>query len=114
MNEAGARAEDLAAAHLQSAGLRIVARNWRCRQGEIDIIAREGAALVFVEVRLRRGAGYGGAGESIGAAKRARLIAAARSYLAGRRERDCRFDVLLFDALDLERIEWVRNAFGEA
>ena len=113
MNDAGARAEILCAEHLRAAGLRIVARNWRCRHGEIDLIARDGATLVFAEVRLRRGASHGGAAESIGPAKRGRLLAAARSYLAGRTESDCRFDVLLLDALDPPRIEWLRDAFGE-
>ena len=50
--------------------------------------------------------------ESVTAAKRARIVAAARFYLAGRREVDCRFDVLLLDALDSGRVQWVRNAFG--
>lgn len=113
MNRSGARAEQLCAEMLRRAGLRIVARNWRCRHGEIDLIAEDGAVLVFAEVRLRRAAAFGGAGESITAAKRARLLAAARLYLAGRRERACRFDVLLLDAQDAARIDWIRNAFGE-
>ncbi|MEO8717000.1 MAG: YraN family protein [Burkholderiales bacterium] len=113
MNAAGMRAEDLCADLLQRAGLRIVTRNWRCRLGEIDLIAAEGATLVFVEVRLRRDADYGGAAESITAAKRARLLAAARLYLAGRGNVDCRFDVLLLDALEPARIRWIRDAFGE-
>lgn len=113
MNRSGARAEQLCAELLRRAGLRIVARNWRCRHGEIDLIAEEGAVLVFAEVRLRCAAAFGGAGESITAAKRARLLAAARLYLAGRRERACRFDVLLLDAQDATRIDWIRDAFGE-
>lgn len=112
MNRAGARAEDLCAELMRRAGLRVVARNWRCRHGEIDLIARDGGTLVFAEVRLRRDARYGGAAESITAAKRARLLASARLYLAGQPERDCRFDVLLLDALDLDRVRWLRNAFG--
>jgi putative endonuclease len=113
MNPAGARAEDLCAALLRRAGLRILARNWRCRHGEIDLVAEEGGTLVFAEVRLRRDAGYGGAAESVTAAKRARLLAAARLYLAGRPQASCRFDVLLLDALAPERIRWIRDAFGE-
>lgn len=107
------RAEDLCADLLRRAGLRVVARNWRCRLGEIDLVAEEGATLVFAEVRLRRDLNYGGAAESITAAKRARLVAAARLYLAGRGERTCRFDVLLLDALSPARIRWIRDAFGE-
>lgn len=112
MNRAGKRAEDLGAELLGRAGLEILARNWRCRHGEIDLIAREGGTLVFAEVRLRRDARFGGAAESVTAAKRARLVAAARLYLAGRTEADCRFDVLLLDALDGVRVRWIRNAFG--
>jgi len=111
MNRAGARAEDLCAALLRSAGLRILARNWRCRHGEIDLIADDHGTLVFAEVRLRSNAAYGGAAESITAAKRGRLQAAARLYLAGRREVACRFDVLLLDRADGARIEWLRDAF---
>jgi putative endonuclease len=113
MNAAGTRAEDLCAELLQRAGLRILARNWRCRLGEIDLVAEEGATLVFAEVRLRRDASHGGAAESITAAKRSRLLAAARLYLAGRAAVDCRFDVLLLDQLAPARIRWIRNAFGE-
>jgi putative endonuclease len=113
MNLAGARAEELCAELLQKAGLRVLARNWRCRHGEIDLVAEEGATLVFAEVRLRQGAGrFGGAAESITAAKRSRLLAAARLYLSRRPEVACRFDVLLLDGLELGRIQWIRNAFG--
>ncbi len=98
---------------MRRAGLRIVARNWRCRHGEIDLVAEEGGTLVFAEVRLRRDAGFGGAAESVTAAKRVRLLAAARLYLAGRPQADCRFDVLLLDALAPSHIRWIRDAFGE-
>ena len=60
----------------------LVARNFRSRRGEIDVIARDGETLVFVEVRLRRNAAFGGAAASITPAKRVRLIAAAHAYLA--------------------------------
>lgn len=113
MNLQGQRAEDLCADLLRRAGLRILARNWRCRLGEIDLVAEEGGTLVFAEVRLRRDARYGGAAESVTAAKRARLVAAARLYLAGRGAAACRFDVLLLDGLVPSRVQWIRNAFGE-
>lgn len=112
MNRAGKRAEDLCAELVRRAGLQVLARNWRCRHGEIDLIARDGSTLVFAEVRLRRNARFGGAAESVTAAKRARLVAAARLYLAGKPESDCRFDVLLLDRLDGGRVQWVRDAFG--
>jgi putative endonuclease len=112
MNEAGARAEELVAELFRRAGLRILARNWRCRHGEIDLIAQEGGTLVFAEVRYRRSASFGGAAESITEAKRSRLVAAASLYLAGRPQVDCRFDVLLLDALQGGHIRWIRNAFS--
>ncbi len=113
MNRAGARAEDLCAELLRRAGLRILARNWHCRHGEIDLVAEDGGTLVFAEVRLRRNARYGGAAESVTRAKRQRLLAAARLYLAGRKEVACRFDVLLLDGAQQPSIEWIRDAFGD-
>ena len=113
MNLDGQRAEALCAELLQKAGLRILARNWRCRLGEIDLVAEEAGTLVFAEVRLRRDARFGGAAESITAAKRARIVAAARLYLAGHAATNCRFDVLLLDSLAPMRVQWIRNAFTE-
>ena len=111
MNRAGVRAEELCADLLRRAGLRVLARNWRCRHGEIDLVAEEGRTLVFAEVRYRRDARYGGAAESVTAAKRARLVAAARLYLTRCPDVDCRFDVMLLDALEASRVQWIRNAF---
>ncbi|MDH5285695.1 MAG: YraN family protein [Betaproteobacteria bacterium] len=109
-NADGARAEALAARHLEKHGLAIVARNVRSRFGEIDLVARDGATLVFVEVRLRRSTSRGGAAESITAAKRARLVKAAQGYLATlAREPACRFDAVLLDGLDEARCEWVKD-----
>ena len=62
MNAIGRRAEDYCAHFLGRAGLRLLARNWRCRLGEIDLIAQEGATRVFFEVRLRSERHFGGAG----------------------------------------------------
>ena len=112
MNQAGARAEQLCAELLKSYGLRIIERNWRCRHGEIDLIADERGTLVFAEVRMRSGAGFGGAAESVTEAKRTRLLAAARLYRMRRPDAPCRFDVLLVGG-DASRIEWIRDAFGE-
>jgi putative endonuclease len=77
----GQRAESLAAAHLEAAGLRIVARNWRRPEGELDIVADDGGTCVFVEVRSRTGEDRGHALEAITPRKRARVIRAARLYL---------------------------------
>jgi len=113
MNRRGVAAETLAAAFLRDQGLVIAERNYRCRFGEIDLIAREGATLVFVEVRQRRTESYGGAAASITAAKRTRLLAAARHYLARQSSVPlCRFDAVLIRGEPPE-IEWIRNAFGE-
>lgn len=113
MNRAGARAEDLCAALLRQAGLHIIERNWRCRHGEIDLIAEEGGTLVFAEVRMRSSAHYGGAAESVTRAKRERLVAAARLYLMRRPAAPCRFDVLLVAPHEPRPVRWIRNAFGE-
>ena len=112
MNAEGARAEDLCADLMRAAGMRLIERNWRCRMGEIDLIAEERGMLVFAEVRMRTGPGFGGAGESVTAAKRGRLIAAARLYLSRRPEVACRFDVFLVDGITTQ-VQWIRDAFGE-
>jgi putative endonuclease len=113
---AGDRAEEIAAAHLARHGVVTVARNYRCRLGEIDLVCDDAGALVFVEVRLRRSAGYGGAGSSIDFRKQQRIVAAARHYLATQAaragDRACRFDAVLLDGLDDARVEWIRDAFG--
>jgi putative endonuclease len=110
---AGRIAEGLAADYLQKRGLRLIERNYHCRLGEIDLVLADGPVLVFAEVRLRRSKAYGGAAASITAAKRQRILHAARHYLSGKPERPCRFDVLLLDALDPGSIEWIKDAFGE-
>jgi len=113
MNRRGEPAEDLAAAFLERRGLTILQRNYRCRFGEIDIVARSGAQLVFVEVRARRSEAFGGAAGSITAAKRRRLVATARHYLATHRvDRACRFDVMLVRGTG-QQVEWLTDAFGE-
>lgn len=108
---AGSAAEDLAARYLEAHGLVILDRNWRCRAGEIDLVAREGATLVFVEVRLRTSAVFGGAAASVDAHKQRRILQAARLYLAGRPDAPCRCDVVVLDRLDPARVEWIRDAF---
>jgi putative endonuclease len=108
----GEAAERLAEQYLSKAGLRLVTRNFRCRMGEIDLIMKDRDSLVFVEVRLRSSRGFGGAAASIGSHKQRRLIAAAQYYLAGLSSTPaCRFDAVLLDGLNAERIEWLKNAF---
>ena len=110
----GGRAETLAADFLIARGLAIIERNFRCRRGEIDIIARDGDTLVFAEVRLRTRSDYGGAAASITARKRARMTAAALYYLGGRSRTPppCRFDALLLDGLASDRIEWLKDVIS--
>ena len=113
MSQRGRHAEDLAAAYLQRHGLKLVARNYRCRFGEIDLIARDSKTLVFVEVRMRTSNDFGGAIASITAGKRKKLLRTARHYLAGNAHAPaCRFDALLVSGPD-HSIEWVKNAIEE-
>jgi putative endonuclease len=105
----GSEAEERAARFLAGQGLAIVARNYRTRLGEIDLIARDGATLVFVEVRLRASQAFGGAAGSIGPRKQRRIAAAARQYLARlAHEPACRFDVV---TLEDRAPTWMRGAF---
>src|SRR5258705_10338472 len=91
--------ESLAAAFLERQGLKILERNYRCRFGEIDLVAAGGAVLVFVEVRARRSDDFGGAGASITAPQRRRPLAHPPDCLAGPRgRRACRLDVVLVQA----------------
>ena len=109
----GADAEAVAAAFLEARGLTILTRNYRCRMGEIDLIARDGPTTVFVEVRRRASRSFGGAAASITAAKRLKLLKAARHYMSRLSTLpQCRFDALLIEG-EPPRIEWIRNAFGE-
>lgn len=78
----GSAGERLAAGWLEARGFRVLARNWRCAYGELDIVAEEAGELVFVEVKTRRGTAYGLPEEAVTASKRAHLIAAAQCYLA--------------------------------
>jgi putative endonuclease len=106
-------AEEAAArALLERAGLRVLAANVQCRHGEIDLVLRDGEVLVFCEVRFRAADGHGGAAASVDARKQARLVAAARWFLATepRLANDpCRFDVVAADGDGPPR--WIKDAF---
>ena len=89
--------EDLAVAHLEASGYEVLARNWRCREGELDIIARGGGALVFVEVKARSGLGYGAPAEAVSFVKARRIHGLAARWLTECRPPgayDLRFDVI--------------------
>ena len=110
----GDQAEALTAAYLERNGLRILERNYRVRGGELDLIALDGETLVFVEVRYRKSARFGGAAASIDARKQQRLIHAAQVYLLKHprlANRPCRFDCVLLDTLQSAQIDWIKDAF---
>jgi putative endonuclease len=110
----GRRGEAVAEAFLRAHAYTIVARNFRCRAGEIDLVALDGSVLVFVEVRSRSGMAAGTPLESVDGRKQARVAQVARYFLAARgwADRDARFDVVgvRFDA-DPPAVEHVENAF---
>lgn len=103
----GAAGEERAAAWYEAAGYEILARNWRCRDGEIDLIAADRACLVFCEVKSRASAAFGLPAEAVTPAKQERLRRLAARWLeqAGRRPREVRFDVAAILGDDLEIIE---------
>ena len=104
----GQAGEDAALAYLQAQGLTLAQRNFRCKVGEIDLIMMHGAVLVFVEVRRRASAQFGGAAASVGFAKQRRLIRAAQLYLLRYRSPPaCRFDVV---AIEGAALNWIRDA----
>jgi putative endonuclease len=112
MRRAGAQTEERALQFLLARGLRLKARNYACRLGEIDLVLEQDDVTIFVEVRQRSSAAFGGAAGSITARKRARILATARHYLAEQgRFAACRFDAVLVD--ENGRLEWIRDAFGE-
>ncbi len=99
----GDAAEERACRHLDRAGFTIMERNFRTRGGEIDIIARKGDVLVFAEVRSREAPDFGTPEESVTPAKRRRIVAAARRYLAKvppSSWREARFDVIAIEGSD--------------
>lgn len=95
----GRRGEELACRHLTAHGCSILARNFRCRDGELDVVAREGEVTVFVEVKERRDASRGAGHEAVTWSKRRRLVRAAQIYAAahGLSESPLRFDVISID-----------------
>jgi putative endonuclease len=112
-SQLGSAAEVRAASLLEQAGFTVLERNYRCRAGELDIVARRAQMLVVAEVRLRTGTAFGGAAASITAAKRARIVRATRYLLhcqPALAALAVRFDVLLLSAAE-GPIEWIEGAF---
>jgi putative endonuclease len=112
---AGREAERQALNFLQQRGLRLIAQNWLCRQGELDLVMLDGDTVVFIEVRFRQHAAWGGALESVDARKRSKLAAAAQSFLQQQSRwsrHPCRFDVVaLKPGGDSPHLDWIKNAF---
>ncbi len=106
----GENAEEKALQFLLSEGLSAVGRNYRCKQGEIDLIMQHDNALVFVEVRYRKNANYGSALETVTVKKQSRIIAATCHYLKANKLTNppVRFDVV---AMTGDNLNWVKNAF---
>jgi putative endonuclease len=115
-NRDGLAWETQAGRYLHARGLRVVEARYRCRFGDIDLVCADGDSLVMVEVRARRQGGLVTAAESIDAAKRRKLILAARHLLATHpqwSDRPLRFDVVAIDGIDTPspHFDWIRNAF---
>ncbi len=118
----GDNIEDKAVAYLSSIGLKIVAQNYLCKMGEIDIIAREKDTLVFIEVRYRKNNHFGGSAFSVNQSKQKRVVKAAAHYLQSHRltnKISCRFDVMAIEgkimfeqALASSQFNWIKGAFN--
>ena len=113
----GAQGEDQAARWYADAGYEVIARNWRCREGELDLVAARGPVIVFCEVKTRRGTAFGGPAEAVTAAKQRRLRRLASRWLADRppgapRWPDIRFDVACVTPTgSTASVEIIENAF---
>lgn len=116
--ELGALGEQLAAEYLQQNGYRIAARNWRCRSGELDIVAENDELLVFIEVRSRTNTGTFGTGqESIDIRKQRKVRETAQVYMYAKKTNESipvRFDVIcavFHPDGTLDKLDYIRNAF---
>lgn len=111
----GAAVEDAALGHLLAHGLRLIARNVACKLGELDLVMRDGASVVFVEVRYRAHVEYGGGAASVDAHKQRKLIRAAQVFLKRQpalAQAPCRFDVIQAQGDPAQPdLCWIRAAF---
>ncbi|EIL91189.1 YraN family protein [Rhodanobacter spathiphylli] len=115
MRAAGDDFEQRACGELERAGLKLLARNYTTRHGELDLVMRDGGTVVFVEVRYRKSASHGDAATSVTAAKQGKLILAAQHWLAAHPQHAraaCRFDVVSYDGpVEAPQRQWLRGAF---
>ena len=115
-DDLGRRGEDIAAKHLESQGLVVLSRNWRCSAGELDIVATDGiSTVIFCEVKTRSGVGFGTPIEQVTLGKRRRIRRLSQIWLSTAKTgwHDLRFDVIgiLFDVQGRYQIQHVREAF---
>ena len=119
MRHRGSDYEQFAALWLEQQGLTIVHRNYRCKTGEIDLIARDGCSLVFVEVRARSNRRFASAAASVDRRKQARLLRTAQHYLHRHPNSaavPCRFDVIAIEprqSPENTAVRWIRAAFTQ-
>lgn len=109
----GAAVEAAALVHLRDAGLQLLARNVRFKGGELDLVMRDGDTTVFVEVRYRADARFGGGAASVDLRKRRKVVLAAQLYLQRHpalAKRPCRFDVIDASGMPVQ-LKWLRAAF---
>ena len=110
--EQGQAAEEQALAYLNKQGLRLLARNYRCRSGEIDLVMQQADTLVFVEVRYRQSSRFGSAAETVTRSKQQKLLNTASRFLQERAlDAPCRFDVVGISGRQSPQIEWIKDAF---
>ena len=111
----GAHWEQVAEAFLHRHGLETLERNFNCKMGEIDLVMKDGACLVFAEVRYRGNHSRGSGAESVGRIKQIRIIRAAHRYLQlhpHRAQVACRFDVIALEEVEGKlAVDWIRSAF---
>ena len=115
----GREAENLACCYLQEQGLQLLERNYRCKQGEIDLVMRDTTSIVFVEVRYRRNHRFGSGAESVNLQKQTKLTATALHYLQSNKaaaKSPARFDVVSVTVASspgsAAAIQWIKNAFN--
>ena len=112
MNKQGQLYEQLALSYLQQQGLKLVQQNYQCKAGEIDLIMRDGHCLVFIEVKYRASAAFGGAAAAVTSSKQQKLLRSCRWYLQQQRLTDqpCRLDVIAIEGQQPYQYQWIKNA----
>jgi len=115
MNTQGQLYEQLASEYLARQGLQLLQSNYQCKAGEIDLVMRDGASLVFVEVKYRASSAFGGAAAAVTASKQQKLLRACRWYLQQHRlsEQPCRLDVVAIEGQSPYQYQWIKNAISQ-